>query len=375
MNAILKNALVAGLVVFATQASAEVTFYEHEGFEGRSFTTDRAIRNFERFGFNDRASSVVVDSERWEVCEDIRFRGRCRVLRPGQYPSLAAMGLNNRISSVQIVTRSARINDNRYAPVPGPRYDNNAAAQVTFYENERFGGRSFTTQEQIGNFDRFGFNDRASSVMVLSGQWEVCDDSRFRGRCVMLPPGRYPSLAAMGLNNRVSSARAGSPNSRIDDNRYAPAPMGGDNYRRRGNEALYEADVISVRAVVGPPEQRCWVEREQIVQEQRSNSVPGAIAGAVIGGILGHQIGGGSGKDIATIGGVAAGAAVGSNLGRGGGQVSTQDVQRCANVPSQARPDYWDVIYTFRGRDHRVQLSEPPGSTITVNRDGEPREP
>ncbi len=32
------------------------------------------------------------------------------------------------------------------------------------------------------------------------------------------------------------------------------------DYRRRENERLYEANVTYVRAVVGPPQQRCWVE-------------------------------------------------------------------------------------------------------------------
>jgi len=131
-----------------------------------------------------------------------------------------------------------------------------------------------------------------------------------------------------------------------------------------------------VRAVVGTPAQRCWVEREQVVQQGRSDpNVGGAILGAVIGGILGHQVGGGSGKDVATAVGVVGGAAVGANVGRdsGGQQVVTQNVQRCTSVPSQARPDYWDVTYTFRGTDYRVQMTSPPGATVTVNRQGEPR--
>jgi len=104
MNTVLKTAMaIAGLAI-AMQASAQITFYEQEGFQGRSFTTQRPINNMERFGFNDRASSAVVHSERWEVCDDIRFRGRCVILRPGQYPSLAAMGLNDRISSVRTVS-------------------------------------------------------------------------------------------------------------------------------------------------------------------------------------------------------------------------------------------------------------------------------
>jgi uncharacterized protein YcfJ len=51
----------------------------------------------------------------------------------------------------------------------------------------------------------------------------------------------------------------------------------------------------------------------------------------------------------------------------------SQDVQRCTNVSSGANPDYWDVTYNFRGVEHRVQLSTPPGRTIAVNGNGEPR--
>jgi uncharacterized protein YcfJ len=120
-----------------------------------------------------------------------------------------------------------------------------------------------------------------------------------------------------------------------------------------------------VRAVVGPPEQRCWVEREQV----RGSGVGGAIAGALIGGIIGHQIGGGSGRDIATAGGAVGGAIIGSNVARDRG---SYDVQRCATAPSSA-PAYWDVVYNFRGQDHRVQMTNPPGPTITVNGLGEPR--
>ena len=257
--------------------------------------------------------------------------------------------------------------------VAGVAIATQAAAQVTFYEREGFVGQSFTTQSQIGNFERYGFNDRASSVDVIGDSWELCEDARFSGRCVVLRPGRYPSLAAMGLNNRVSSVRNVSRNARPDDNRYAPAPVADNEYYRRNNERLYEANVTSVRAVVGAPEQRCWMERGQVVQERSNANVPGAIAGALIGGILGHQIGRGGGRDIATVGGAVAGGAVGANIG-GGRPVYTQDVQRCANVTSQAQPAYWDVTYNFRGQEHRMQMTAPPDpqlpSTKWVNPGG-----
>ncbi len=369
MNASLRKALAFAGVAFATQAVAQVTFYEHDGFGGRSFTTEQRIENFERHGFNDRASSVEVVRNRWEVCEDPRFGGRCVVLRPGRYSSLHAMGLNDRVSSVRAVSANARIDDERYAPAPIP-------AHVTFYEADGFRGQSFTSDKQIGNLRRFGFNDRASSVEVLGNRWEVCEDVQFKGRCAVLRAGRYPSLAAMGLNDRVSSVRPVPWNTRIDDNRYAPVPVARPDYRRGNNERIFEANVTSVRAVIGTPEQRCWIESEQVAPQRSEANIPGAIAGAIIGGILGHQVGSGTGQDVATIGGAVVGGAVGANVGRGSGgqQVQTRDVQRCENVPSQARPDYWDVSYNFRDQDHRVQMRAPPGSTVTVNERGEPRE-
>lgn len=248
-----------------------------------------------------------------------------------------------------------------------------AAAQITFYEGEGFRGRAFRTERQITNFERSGYNDRASSVVVDRGRWEVCTDARFEGRCVVLRQGSYDSLQRMGLDNRISSVR---PVTRGRPEHVAPEPLPVPTYeyRRRPSERVYEAPVTSVRAVVGPPQQRCWVEREQVSDGNRGEAnVGGAIAGAIIGGILGHQVGGGRGKDAATAAGAVAGAAIGSNAGRNSGNTYDRDVQRCASTPN-SRPEYWDVTYVHQGREHRVQMSSPPGRTILVNRDGVPRQ-
>ena len=60
----------------ATHASAQVTFFERDGFYGRSFTANGPINNFDRYGFNDSASSVVIRGGWWELCSDSRFSGR-----------------------------------------------------------------------------------------------------------------------------------------------------------------------------------------------------------------------------------------------------------------------------------------------------------
>jgi uncharacterized protein YcfJ len=248
-----------------------------------------------------------------------------------------------------------------------------ATAQVVLYQHEEFGGGVVRVDATTPDFAPLGFNDRASSAVVEWGRWEVCEDAGFRGRCTILSPGRYPSLTPLGLNNRISSARPLQAQAQYPV-AATPPPVPAHDYRRQANEHLFEVPVHTVRAVVGPPERRCWVERQQVVEPaQPAPNVPGAIVGAIIGGVLGHQVGGGRGQDVATAGGAVAGAAIGANVGRSPGGVYSQDVQRCTTVPGSARPDFWDVMYYFDGLEHHMQLSGPPPPTIWVNRNGEPR--
>jgi uncharacterized protein YcfJ len=245
-----------------------------------------------------------------------------------------------------------------------------ALGQIVFYENEWLRGRVFSANGPVDNFENYGFNDRASSAIVERGEWEVCDDAYYQGRCVTLRPGQYNNLGSFGMNKRVSSVR---PMRAPPQYSYAPAPPPGPvyEYYPHHGEQLFQADVVAVRAVVGPPEQRCWVEQQQVVRQNQPN-IGGAIIGGVLGGVLGHQIGSGRGNDVATAVGAVGGAAVGANVNRGD-QVYTQNVQRCADVPNSGGPEYWDVTYVFRGQTHRAQLGFAPGATITVNELGEPR--
>ena len=249
-----------------------------------------------------------------------------------------------------------------------------AAAQITFYEGEGFRGRSFSTDRQVADMERRGFNDRASSAVIERGRWEVCEHGRFEGTCVVLRRGSYDSLSSLGMSNNISSVRPVVREPRGVVEAPAPLPAPTYEYRQRPNERLFEAPVTSARAVVGPPQQRCWVERQQVVEDRGSPNVGGAVLGAIIGGVLGHQIGSGRGNDAATVGGAVVGGAIGANTGRDGGTiVSGQDVQRCTTTAPSGPPQYWDVTYSFRGTVHRVQLQTPPGPTITVNGQGVPR--
>ncbi len=113
-----------------------------------------------------------------------------------------------------------------------------AWAQLVIYERSDFSGRTFTTNQDVKNCKRQGFNDRASSAIVLRDRWEVCEDVRFGGHCVVLRPGRYPSFGAMGLNDRISSVRSVQYGTRYNDDRYAPRQIDG---------LVYELPVLRVR--------------------------------------------------------------------------------------------------------------------------------
>ena len=65
-----------------------------------------------------------------------------------------------------------------------------------------------------------------------------------------------------------------------------------------------------------------WVETIEVVQGQApSTSGAGAVVGGVVGGLLGHQVGGGRGNTVATIGGAVVGALAGNEVEKRGSAV------------------------------------------------------
>ena len=86
------------------------------------------------------------------------------------------------------------------------------AGELTLYEGENFQGRNLTLRSDMRDLDRTQFNDRAMSLVIRDGVWEVCSDAQFRGHCATLQPGNYPVLEG-GLDRRISSVRqvAGAP--------------------------------------------------------------------------------------------------------------------------------------------------------------------
>lgn len=206
------------LLAVTTTASAQLTMFENDNFGGRRFDVQGAAENLGNSGFNDTASSVRIRRGTWQVCDDAYFRGRCVTLQSGDYPSLGAMGLNDKVSSVREL--------GGYGAAPQQGNSWGSGARAVLYSNPGFGGRSFVMdRDVVPEMNNTGFNDRAESLRVEQGYWMFCSDHNFEGECRTFGPGEYPELPGE-LNQRISSGRRIS-----NDYPYRQNPNWGRNRR------------------------------------------------------------------------------------------------------------------------------------------------
>jgi hypothetical protein len=119
-----------------------------------------------------------------------------------------------------------------------------AADSITFYQDDHFRGRQFTTDRPVANFADDGFNDRVHSAVVHDGRCEICIDRDFGGGCGVLAPGAYPELGAYA--GHVTSVRPiqGRYDRRGWENRGGNESHGGN---RSAHATLYEGTNLSGR--------------------------------------------------------------------------------------------------------------------------------
>jgi len=108
--------------------TARATLYEGPNLSGRAYPLDNVMANLSSSGFNDRATSLRVDSGYWVFCSDAEFRGECRTFGPGDYATLP--GLNNSISSGRWIA-------NAYPYRDRPDWQRDAYPPMQTYDNRR----------------------------------------------------------------------------------------------------------------------------------------------------------------------------------------------------------------------------------------------
>jgi hypothetical protein len=182
----------------APLAAARIVLYEQEDFRGPRIVLDDAARNFDNTRFNDRARSMVITGEVWELCSDARFRGDCRTFGPGRYRDIPDIA--GRVSSARPV-QGGRPGGGRPGDGPAGGY---GRSDLVLFSGSDLDGERLVVDRALADLDRTRFNDRAWSISVRGGAWELCTDAHFSGNCRVFPPGDH-RLQDMAAN--VSSAR------------------------------------------------------------------------------------------------------------------------------------------------------------------------
>ena len=81
-----------------------------------------------------------------------------------------------------------------------------AAAEVILYARPNFEGKALRVTGDVANLREFRFNDETSSMIVVSGEWEIYPDRDYGGAGVLVPPGRYASMDEVLFRNNVLSS-------------------------------------------------------------------------------------------------------------------------------------------------------------------------
>lgn len=149
-------------------------------------------------------------------------------------------------------------------------------------------------------------------------------------------------------------------------------------YSLVGNSGPEYAEVLAVQPInetVKTPREVCndvAVTHQRPVKDQ--HQIAGTVLGAVAGGLLGNQVGGGTGKKIATVAGAVGGGYAGNKVQEHMQESDTYTTTetRCKTVTdtSQQLVGY-DVKYQLDGKVGQVRMDHDPGRQIPVTKEGQ----
>jgi Beta/Gamma crystallin len=173
-----------------------ITVYRDENYRGKTATFREDVPDLRQYGLNDRITSLrIAPGESWEACRDTNYRGQCRVFS-GDDRDLRRSGWTDKISSLR------RVRGGGPGGFPAPPITKEG---IILYDQPYFRGNTISIGASVEDLRDRNFNDRAESVRIVSGTWEVCVDQDFRN-CQTLDRDS-PDLSSLGLRKRISSIR------------------------------------------------------------------------------------------------------------------------------------------------------------------------
>ncbi|WIG55444.1 MAG: hypothetical protein OJF61_001230 [Rhodanobacteraceae bacterium] len=177
--------------------------------------------------------------------------------------------------------------------------------------------------------------------------------------------GNQAQVTPANMTTATSAATAQLPPGQ-EPNGAAPAPQAAP-------AAPQFAQVVAVQpitesATTSKPRQVCRDEQVAVPETYKDkNQIGGAVVGGLVGALAGHQIGGGKGKTLATVGGAAAGAFAGHEIQKNHQQnnatrMETRNVcHTVTDKTTSTRTVGYDVTYTLDGQAGHVRMDHNPG--------------
>ena len=150
------------------------------------------------------------------------------------------------------------------------------------------------------------------------------------------------------------------------------------SFQRGWEKETDYAEVLAVTPInetVKTPREVCQdvtVTRQRPVQDQ--HQIAGTAIGAIAGGLLGNQVGGGTGKKIATVAGAVGGGYAGNKIQEGMQQRDTYTTTetRCNTVTDTSEKVIgYDVKYQIGDKVSQVRMDRDPGTQIPLSKEGE----
>ncbi len=189
-----------------------ITLYAKPGFGGQARTYARKMDKLKLYAFHDHAASLRVSGGTWKVCANSNMGGHCELV-DRDIPDLGTIGLLYSISSVAP-------SDNRIGGIGGD------VGELVLFEDDSYSGTRISIRNEVSDLQRAGFSDRASSLRLQGGKWEVCDRPHFGGRCEIIQRS-INNLERIDMGDRISSVRP----VRYDENPgYQPSPTPDDRW-------------------------------------------------------------------------------------------------------------------------------------------------
>ena len=139
-----------------------------------------------------------------------------------------------------------------------------------------------------------------------------------------------------------------------------------------GPEYAQVTSVEPVKQTTSTPHEVCGDETVVHREEYKDqHQIGGTAIGAVAGALVGHQIGGGKGKDLATVGGAVAGGFAGHEIQKRhqeNNPTYTTVEHRCHTVTRHtSKTIAYDVTYEYQGEQRHVRLDHDPGTRVQLS--------